>query len=146
MFLLAKNYVYTLNYPMFKVSVEYMQNTLITLGKVLRDTRKMKKLTLRDVASRAGIHFTTLSALERGTVSELGIRKIQRVAETLGLELVLRPKGQRYTLDDIARERASSGLIERAMEQRTERAPDNADKSRTPQAGSLIARALKNRE
>jgi len=122
-----------------------MQNTLFALGKVLRDTRKMKKLTLRDLAGRAGIHFTTLSALERGTVSELGIRKIQRVAETLGLELVLRPQGQRYTLDDIARERASSGLIERAMEQRSERAPDNADKSRAPQARSLIARALKNR-
>ncbi len=131
---------------LFEVSFEYMQNTLLTLGKVLRDTRKTKKLTLQTVASQAGIHFTTLSALERGTVTELGIRKIQRVAETLGLELVLRPKGQRYTLDDIARERASSGLIERVMEQRTERTPDNADKSRKPQARGLIARALKNRE
>lgn len=132
----------------------YMQNSLLELGKAIRDSRKAKNLTLRDVANLAGVHFTTLSALERGAVSELGIRKVQRVAETLGLELVLRPKGRRYTLDDIARERANPakneapkhrnrrGLIGRAMEQRLEES-DSGSKSVGNEG--LIARALKKR-
>ena len=78
---------------------------LSELGDALRKARKERHLTLKELASQSGLHFTTLSALERGAVSELGVRKIMRVAETLGLELVLRPAGQSYTLDDVAKER-----------------------------------------
>lgn len=78
---------------------------LSELGDALRKARKERHLTLKELASQSGLHFTTLSALERGAVSELGVRKIMRVAETLGLELVLKPVGQSYTLDDVAKER-----------------------------------------
>lgn len=78
---------------------------LSELGDALRKARKERHLTLKELASQSGLHFTTLSALERGAVSELGVRKIMRVAETLGFELVLRPAGQSYTLDDVAKER-----------------------------------------
>lgn len=91
---------------------------LFELGTLLRQARKAKKLTLKQVAQQAGVHFTTLSSLERGQVSDLGVRKLIRVAETLGLELELRPAGQRYTLDDVAKERANSPLLanqQRAM-------------------------------
>ena len=86
---------------------------LTELGSVLREARKARKLTLQQLASRVGVHFTTLSALERGVISELGVRKILRIAEALGLELVLRPGGQRYTLDDLAKERAE-GVVRMA--------------------------------
>jgi transcriptional regulator with XRE-family HTH domain len=82
---------------------------LSELGTALRKARKERRLTLKQVAEQAGVHFTTLSSLERGTISELGVRKLLRVAETLGLELVLRPAGQRFTLDDVAKERG--GLL-----------------------------------
>ena len=85
---------------------------LSDLGVALRKARKERGLTLKQVGERAGVHFTTLSSLERGRVSEFGVRKLLRVAETLGLELVLRPEGQRYTLDDVARERV--GLDKKA--------------------------------
>src|SRR3990172_8213853 len=83
---------------------------LSELGSVLRQARKARKLTLQQVANQAAVHLTTLSALERGQVSDLGVRKVLRIAATLGLELVLRPAGQSYTLDDIARERTEALL------------------------------------
>jgi len=94
---------------------------LSELGAVLRKARKERRLTLKQVAEQAGVHFTTLSSLERGTISELGVRKLLRVAETLGLELVLRPTGQRFTLDDVAKERAGQGvnkLAKKPMDQK----------------------------
>ncbi|MCY7387891.1 MAG: helix-turn-helix transcriptional regulator [Burkholderiales bacterium] len=81
--------------------------SIAEIGATLRQARKAKKLTLKQLAQQSGVHFTTLSALERGTIPELGVRKLLRVAETLGLELTLRPYGQRYTLDDLAAERAT---------------------------------------
>lgn len=78
---------------------------LSELGATLRKARKERRLTLKQVAEQAGVHFTTLSSLERGAISELGVRKLLRVVETLGLELVMRPAGQRFTLDDVAKER-----------------------------------------
>jgi transcriptional regulator with XRE-family HTH domain len=83
---------------------------LSELGAALRKARKERRLTLKQVAEQAGVHFTTLSSLERGKISELGVRKLLRVAETLSLELVLRPTGQRFTLDDVAKERAGQGV------------------------------------
>lgn len=94
---------------------------LSELGAALRKARKERHLTLKQVAEQAGVHFTTLSSLERGTISELGVRKLLRVAETLGLELVLRPTGQRFTLDDVAKERAGQGvnkLAKKSMDQK----------------------------
>ena len=118
---------------------------LSELGDVLRQARKSRNLTLQQAAAQAGIHFTTLSALERGQVSELGIRKVLRVAEVLGLELVLRPSGQAYTLDDVARERAamlqgSKNVTERMHRNGLVPASSNAQ---VVEHRTLLARALR---
>ena len=78
---------------------------LSDLGAVLKNARKQRKLTLQELSAQTGVHYTTLSELERGRMTEFGVRKLMRVAATLGLELNLRPAGQSYTLDDIASER-----------------------------------------
>lgn len=75
---------------------------LSTLGSQLRTVRKSQNLTLKDVASRSGVHWVTLSRLENGA-ADLGVRKLTRIAQALGLELTLHPVGQAYTLDDLAK-------------------------------------------
>lgn len=85
---------------------------LSDLGTVLKNARKQRKLTLQELSAQTGVHYTTLSELERGRMTEFGVRKLMRVAATLGLELNLRPTGQPYTLDDVASERRNQTLQE----------------------------------
>ncbi len=85
---------------------------LSDLGTVLKNARKQRKLTLQELSAQTGVHYTTLSELERGRMTEFGVRKLMRVAATLGLELNLRPAGQPYTLDDVASERRNQTLQE----------------------------------
>lgn len=75
-------------------------NTL-DLGQQLKAARKEKKMTLKELAELSGIHFVTLSRFENG-LSDLGVRKIIRLAKTLGLEVTLHRLQQGYTLDDLA--------------------------------------------
>ena len=85
---------------------------LSEVGAALRSARKRRKLTLQELSKQTGVHYTTLSELERGRVTEFGVRKLMRVAATLGLELHLRPVGQSYTLDDVASELRNQTLGE----------------------------------
>jgi len=73
----------------------------LDLGQQLKAARKTEKLTLKELAERSGIHFVTLSRFENG-LSDLGVRKIIRLARALGLEVALHPLQQGYTLDDLA--------------------------------------------
>ncbi|PIE00055.1 MAG: transcriptional regulator [Thiothrix nivea] len=62
------------------------------LGAVIRDSRKEKQLTQSELSERLGMSRATLSALENGTISELGIRKVLAICSVLGLELVIQPQ------------------------------------------------------
>lgn len=53
---------------------------------------------------------TTIGQIENGTVQEIGVRKLIRILEVLGLELRVRPAGRPPTLDEI---RAQEGGDER---------------------------------
>jgi transcriptional regulator with XRE-family HTH domain len=71
----------------------------------VREVRKGQGLTQAALAAEAGISRTTLSLLESGTVRELGIRKVIRILDRLGLELATRPAGAPPTLEEIRGER-----------------------------------------
>ena len=73
-----------------------------SLGQQLRAARYARKMTLRELAERSGVHFVTLSRFENGS-TDLGARRLNRVAQALGLEVVLRPTSRGYTLDDLAK-------------------------------------------
>ncbi len=75
------------------------------IGNQVREARKGQGLTQADLAAEAGISRTTLSLLESGTVQELGIRKVIRILDRLGLELTTRPAGAPPTLEEIREER-----------------------------------------
>lgn len=75
------------------------------LGKAVRSARKQAKLTQTDVAEQLGMSRATLSALENGTVSEVGIRKVMAICALLGLELNAQPRQtKRPTLHTLVKE------------------------------------------
>lgn len=77
---------------------------MVELGNRMRLARKEKKLTQAQLAGMAGISRKTLGEIETGTVVDVGIRKVERVLEILGLELTVRPFGAPPTLEELQRE------------------------------------------
>jgi transcriptional regulator with XRE-family HTH domain len=77
---------------------------MMELGNRMRLARKERKLTQAQLALIAGISRKTLGEIETGTVVDVGIRKVERVLEILGLELTVRPLGAPPTLEELQRE------------------------------------------
>lgn len=75
---------------------------LANLGQQLKHVRQARKMTLKELAQRSGVHWVTLSRFENG-LTDLGVQRLTRVARALGLEVVLRRSQRGYTLDDLAR-------------------------------------------
>lgn len=79
---------------------------MFEIGKVLRTSRKARPGASQEVVSAPlGMSRTTISRLENGTIPEIGIRKVMTLCESLGLELVVRPKRARPTLQQLQAER-----------------------------------------
>ncbi|WP_020395641.1 helix-turn-helix domain-containing protein [Thiolinea disciformis] len=78
---------------------------LVELGKVIRMARKQRKLTQVELSTQLGLSRATLSALENGTVQEIGIRKVMSICALLGLELNAQaPQSKRPTLHHLVTE------------------------------------------
>lgn len=77
---------------------------MIDLGSRIRVARKERKLTQAQLAEMVAISRKTLGQIETGTVVDIGIRKVERVLEVLGLELTVRPLGAPPTLEELQRE------------------------------------------
>ena len=88
----------------YVVYIAHMDD-LKKIGNQVRDARKAQGLTQEALAAELGISRTTLSLLETGLVQDLGIRKVIRILERLGLELATRPAGAPPTLEEIREER-----------------------------------------
>ncbi len=78
---------------------------MIRLGEKIKEQRKRYKISQAELAQRTGISRTSLSQLESGTITDIGIRKVMRILEYLGLELTVRPAGAPPTLDELREER-----------------------------------------
>ncbi|KEQ17834.1 helix-turn-helix transcriptional regulator [Endozoicomonas numazuensis] len=63
------------------------------LGELIRTHRKQKKWSQQQLAQLSGLDRTTIGALERDDYSDIGIRKVQRILEVLGLTLSVKPYG-----------------------------------------------------
>jgi len=77
---------------------------MVELGQTIRRMRKQKRLTQAAVAAAVGIGRMTLSQIENGTIREIGIRKVMRLLDYLGLELAVRPAGAPPTLEELQKE------------------------------------------
>jgi transcriptional regulator with XRE-family HTH domain len=81
---------------------------LFDIGEQIRSARKRLKITQAQVATELGMSRATISQIESGTVQDIGIRKVVRIMEYLGLELRVRVAGTPPTLDELREERDQS--------------------------------------
>ena len=78
---------------------------LFEIGAQIRQARKSRHLTQAALAAALRMSRTTVGQIEQGTVQDIGIRKVIRLLEYLGLTLQVRPKGRPPTLEELREER-----------------------------------------
>ena len=74
---------------------------LFDIGEQIKQARKSRKVSQAELAKALGMSRTTIGQIENGSIQELGVRKLIRVLEFLGLELHVRPAGRPPTLEEI---------------------------------------------
>lgn len=80
---------------------------LFEIGELIRSRRKELKLTQEMLAKRVGVSRRTITQLELGQVSDLGIRKVMAILGALGYELhAEKIRTLRPTLDELQEQRA----------------------------------------
>jgi len=77
---------------------------LFDAGKQIRQARKSRKVSQEELAKSLGMSRTTIGQIENGSIQEIGVRKLIRVLEFLGLELRVRSAGKPPTLEEIRKE------------------------------------------
>jgi HTH-type transcriptional regulator / antitoxin HipB len=75
-----------------------------SIGKAVSLARKQRKLTQTQLAQSIGMSRSTISGIENGSIAEIGIRKILKICDFLGLELKVEAKTSRPTLQQLVRE------------------------------------------
>ena len=81
-----------------------MQNTLTAIGAAIATARRVAKQSQAELARSLGMSRATISGIENGTVQEIGVRKLIALCASIGLELTVRPKGRRPTLQELRAE------------------------------------------
>ncbi len=74
------------------------------IGKEIKKSRKAKKLSQAELASSLGMSRATISGIENVTINEIGIRKIMTICIALGLEILVKEKTGRPTLQQLLKE------------------------------------------
>jgi len=77
---------------------------LFEIGERIRHARKGRRLSQARVAKALGMSRTTIGQIEKGTVQDIGVRKLIRLLEFLDLELRVRPAGRPPTLEELREE------------------------------------------
>ena len=75
--------------------------TIGDVGTAVARARKARGLSQTTLARASGLSRQTISALERGAIPDLGVKKLMRVLEVLDLDFVVRQAGHPVTLDDL---------------------------------------------
>jgi len=69
------------------------------LGPKIRQARTAKRLTQEALAQATELSRTTINQLESGASPDIGVKKLLRVLEVLGLDLDVTPKTQNHAPD-----------------------------------------------
>jgi len=84
--------------------IVYNTEMLLEIGKEIRSARKQHRLSQGELAKNLGMSRATISQIECGTVQEIGVRRLMRLLDSLGLELRVRPAGAPPTLEELQEE------------------------------------------
>jgi transcriptional regulator with XRE-family HTH domain len=74
---------------------------LFEIGTEIRKERTRRKITQAMMSQELGMGRSTISQIESGVVQDIGVRKLIRILDYLGLELRVRPAGAPPTLDEL---------------------------------------------
>jgi transcriptional regulator with XRE-family HTH domain len=77
---------------------------LFNIGEKIKKERKHRGITQMKLAQDLGMSRTTIIQIESGTIQEIGVRKLIRILDYLGLELRVRAAGSPPTLDELMQE------------------------------------------
>jgi len=77
---------------------------LFEIGEEIRKVRKSRKISQEKISKDLGMSRATISQIESGTVQEIGVRKLIRILDYLGLELRVRTAGTPPTLEELRKE------------------------------------------
>ena len=75
-----------------------------TIGEAVALARKHRRITQAQIAKQLGMSRSTISGIENGTISEIGIRKMLNLCDALGLELNVVTRATRPTMQQLIRE------------------------------------------
>lgn len=81
---------------------------LVTAGAELRAARKASGRSQGELAASLGMSRATISAIENGTVREIGVRKLAALCAAVGLDIYIGPKQQRPTLEQLRAEQSAA--------------------------------------
>ena len=74
-------------------------------GAYIAQLRKTKKVSQEQLSRDLGISRATISSLENGTSSDVGIKKILHILDYLGYELTCKEKSPFPTFEELRDER-----------------------------------------
>jgi transcriptional regulator with XRE-family HTH domain len=80
------------------------------IGVVLREARKASGQSQQEVAKPLGMSRATISSIENGTVSEIGVRKLIALCAALGLSIHVSVPEKRPTLFELREENRGSKI------------------------------------
>ncbi len=78
---------------------------LAEVGALLKRARRTMGLSQEKLASPLGMSRSTISAIEGGRCEEIGFNKLVALLDAVGIEVTLRSRTGRPTLDDLREER-----------------------------------------
>ena len=84
--------------------ITYNTKMLFEIGENIRKVRKSRRISQEKISQDVGMSRATISQIESGTVQEIGVRKLIRILDYLGLELRVRTAGAPPTLDELRKE------------------------------------------
>ena len=77
---------------------------LLEIGREIQLARKSQKITQAALGKALGMSRSTIGQIEKGTVQDVGVRKLIRLLEFLGLEIRVRQAGRPPTMEELREE------------------------------------------
>lgn len=76
-----------------------------TLGEEIRQNRKESGISQQELADDIGISRATINSIENARSGDIGVRKVMKILDYLGKELVIRDKSPFPTFEELRNER-----------------------------------------